>query len=312
MSEDIQSVAVIGAGVIGASWASLFLSHGLDVHVVDPRPGAEDELRAYIDEAWKHLAELRKIPEKPPAVSCRYHVGIASVPRSVGFVQECGPDRIGAKRELVAEIEAVIGSAVPIASSTSSLLASDIQEGARYPGRILVAHPMNPPHLIPLVELVAGKLTTPEAMDRAQAFYDAIGRVTIRVQKERIGHLANRLTSALYREAVNIVAEGIGTVEDVDKAIAWGPGMRWAFMGPHLIYHLGGGKGGYRHYLEHLGPTQAARWQELGEPELTSEVIEALLNGLEVEIEGVDQAKLEQGRDAALVALAKLKGAFPV
>lgn len=212
----------------------------------------------------------------------------------------------------MAEIEAVIGPAVPIASSTSSLLASDIQEGARYPGRILVAHPMNPPHLIPLVELVAGKLTTPEAMDRAQAFYDAIGRVTIRVQKERIGHLANRLTSALYREAVNIVAEGIGTVEDVDKAIAWGPGMRWAFMGPHLIYHLGGGKGGYRHYLEHLGPTQAARWQELGEPELTSEVIEALLNGLEVEIEGVDQAKLEQGRDAALVALAKLKGAFPV
>lgn len=312
MSHNTQSIAVVGAGVIGASWTSLFLAHGHRVAVCDPRPEAEAELRRYVVAAWQDLAELMEIAPAPPFENFRFHASVAAACAGADMVQECGPDRIEAKRALVAEIEAVVGREVLLASSTSSLLASDIQAEAQHPERILVAHPMNPPHLVPLVELVGGGQTLAAALERAEAFYQSIDRVTIRVKKERVGHLANRLTSALYREAVNIVAEGIGTVEDVDKAIAWGPGMRWAFMGPHLIYHLGGGPGGYRHYLEHLGPTQEVRWQDLGTPSLTPDVVADLLEGLTQEMRGVDTEALTGARDKALVALTKLKTKFPV
>lgn len=303
----IQHIAIIGAGLIGASWAALFLSKRLRVTVCDPSQAALDCVPHFITTAWQDLAQLDDIAAMPPLDRLTLTQDIATACAQADMVQECGPDRIGIKQQIVAAIEAALAPAAIIASSTSSLMASDIQDGARHPGRILVAHPMNPPHLVPLVELVAGRATDPAAITAARAFYDGIGRVTVVVQKERVGHLANRLTSALYREAVSLVAEGVATVADVDRAIAHGPGLRWAFMGPHLTYHLGGGAGGYRHYLDHLGPTQVARWADQTTPALTPALIDTLVAGIEEATAGESPATLARRRDAALVALAKLK-----
>jgi carnitine 3-dehydrogenase len=303
----IRHIAIIGAGLIGASWAALFLSKGLRVTVSDPSQAALDGLPGFITTAWQDLAQLDDITATPPLDRLTLTQDIATACRDADMVQECGPDRIAIKQQIVAEIESGLRPDALIASSTSSLMASDIQAGARHPGRILVAHPMNPPHLVPLVELVAGRATDPASIAAARAFYDGIGRVTVVVQKERVGHLANRLTSALYREAVSLVAEGVATVADVDRAIAHGPGLRWAFMGPHLTYHLGGGAGGYRHYLDHLGPTQVARWADQSTPALTPDLIETLVAGITAATEGQTPADLARRRDAALVALAKLK-----
>ena len=303
--KQLQKVGVVGGGLIGMSWTSLFLARGMTVVVVEPRPDAQAQLHQFVTQAWPKLQAL--------GLTTGDSVGEAEVTSDfsrlsgVEFVQENGPDRIEVKHEMVRQMEQVIDPQVVIASSTSSLMATELQSAARHPERILVGHPMNPPHLVPMVELVAGKQTSAESLQAAEAFYLQMRRVTIRVQQEVVGHLANRLTSALYREAVHLAAEGIATVADIDKAITYGPGMRWALLGPHLTYHLGGGAGGYQAYLDHLGPTQEARWQELGSPSLSAEVKALLVAGLEKELAGQDQETLAQRRDDALVELFKLK-----
>ncbi len=305
-AETIHSVGVVGGGLIGLSWAALFAARGLEALVYDPDPAVEDELESFVATAWPTLTEIGLADTEAPVLAPRFTTEFAEL-ANVDFVQENVPDRIEIKRQTVALLEEVIGEDVVIASSTSSLLASDIQAEAKHPGRILVGHPMNPPHLVPLVELVAGKATSPETMDLAEAFYQRLQRVTVRVKKEAVGHIANRLSSALYREAVHMVAEGIASVGDIDKTVAYGPGLRWALIGPHLMYHLGGGKGGLRHYLEHLGPTQEVRWRELGTPSLTQEVKEQLLAGVAEELQEQDDETLAARRDAALVALLEIK-----
>ncbi len=305
---DLSTIGVLGGGLIGMSWASLFAARGARVIVVDPRPEAVPEMQGFARQAWPHLTALGlAVSDTAPEVSVTADISALA---GAEFVQENGPDRIEVKQAMIHALEDVIGADVVIASSTSSLKASDIQAQARHPERILVAHPMNPPHMVPMVELVAGRQTSEAAMRTAEAFYAAMQRVTIRVKKEVAGHLANRLTAALYREAVHLVAEGIADVDSIDKAIAYGPGMRWALMGPHLTYHMGGGAGGYRHYLDHLGPTQEARWRDLGETPLTESLKAQLVEGVERELEGQDQATLTQRRDAALVELAQLKAKF--
>ena len=301
----VRRAGILGGGLIGMSWASLFLARGLRVTVVDPDPATADRLAEFVAAAWPNLATLGLTEtETLPAADVTDDLQALA---GAEFIQENGPDRIAAKQQIVADLEQVIAPEVVIASSTSSLTASAIQQGARHPGRILVGHPMNPPHLVPMVELVRGAETTDAALDMAEAFYLQMRRVPIRVRKEAPGHLANRLTAALYREAVNLVAEGIAEVEDIDRAIAYGPGMRWAFMGPHLTYHLGGGAGGYQHYLDHLGPTQEARWATLGHPVLTEELKAKLVQGVARELAQTDQATLVERRDAALVDLLQLK-----
>jgi carnitine 3-dehydrogenase len=310
---EFKTIGVVGGGLIGMSWASLFLARGCDVIVVDPDPETEQRLADFLPKAWDNLTELGLTE---PGLTGRETAPVPMVAddlaalRHVDFIQENGPERLETKREVIAGIEEVIGSQVVIASSTSSLRASDMQTDARRPERILVAHPMNPPHLVPMVELVSGRQTSEATLAAAERFYAEMQRVTIRVKREVPGHLANRLTSALFREAVNLVAEGIADVEDIDKAVAYGPGMRWALMGPHLTYHMGGGQGGYRHYLDHLGPTQEERWKSLGHPKLTEEVKEALIAGVERELATQDEVTLTERRDAALVDLLKLKAAY--
>lgn len=306
--KDFVTVGVVGGGLIGLSWASLFLARGLEVVIVDPDPGTADRFGEFFPRAFASLAALELTTSdtaRMPLVTDDF----AALGRA-DFVQENGPERLDSKRAIIAGVEAAVGENVIIASSTSSLRASDLQEGAKAPERILVAHPMNPPHLVPMVELVAGRLTSKNSLAEAERFYEHMRRVTIRVKREVPGHLANRLTSALFREAVHLVAEGIADVEEIDKAVAYGPGLRWALMGPHLTYHMGGGESGYRGYLDRLGATQEARWKSLGSPALTEDVKAALVAGVTRELEGQDEATLTERRDAALVALLKLKSGY--
>lgn len=305
-AETIRRVGVVGGGLIGLSWAALFAARGLEAVVYDPDPAVANELDAFVATAWPTLREIGLAETETPAIPPRFTSQLADL-ADVEFVQENVPDRIEIKRQTIALLEEVIGDDVVIASSTSSLLATDIQAEAKHPERILVGHPMNPPHLVPLVELVAGQETAPGAIDLAEAFYQRLDRITVRVKKEAVGHIANRLSAALYQEAVHMVAEGIASVEDIDKTVAYGPGLRWALIGPHLMYHLGGGKGGLRHYLEHLGPTQEVRWRELGSPSLTREVKDLLLEGVAEELQEQDAETLAARRDAALVELLRTK-----
>ena len=302
----IENVTVLGGGLIGASWAALFLGQEYRVTVQDIACGFEARVAAELRRVWPDLVSLGLASGRPPFDQLRYDRDTARACEGADFVQECGPDRIEIKQAMVAEAEAGLRADVVIASSTSSLMASDIQAGAQNPGRILVAHPFNPPHLMPLVELVAGQKTLPAAMQVARAFYEGMNKQVITVQKEVVGHIANRLGSAVFREAVHMVAEGIASVADIDSAMAHGPGLRWALMGPFHTYHLGGGAGGFAHYIQHLGPTQAARWQELGNPALDAETVAKLIAGVEEAIKA-DSGSLQEKRDRGLLALLALK-----
>ena len=204
---------------------------------------------------------------------------------------------------MLAQLDLLLDPRVVIASSTSALLRSQIvADCSRRPERVIVGHPFNPPHLLPLVELVGHSPESP-AVRWAVDFYTQLGKRPIVVRKEVIGHIANRLNAAIYREAVSLVEQGIASVEDIDAAMTAGPGLRWAVMGPHLLYHLGGGPGGIAHYLEHLGPSQLKRWSELKTPALTDALKRAVIEGVADEAAGRSVPELEAERDAALVAL---------
>jgi 3-hydroxyacyl-CoA dehydrogenase len=179
---------------------------------------------------------------------------------------------------------------------------SELQAGRRGPERYVVGHPFNPPHLIPLVEVVGGRATDPAVVDWTAAFYAALGKRPIRIRRELPGHVANRMQVALYREAIHLVLEDVASIEDVDAAIAYGPGLRWALMGPHMAHHLAGGRGGLRHLLEHIGPSIERWWSQLGHPDLTPAAIDRLVEAFD-RAERRPIAELEAERDALLLAL---------
>ena len=300
--EAVRRVAVIGAGTIGASWAAYFLSRGLEVSVQDPSAAREDAVRSMIRAAWPILEKLGMAPGADPE-RWRFTTDPREAARGADFVQESAPERADVKIELYAALEEVLGEDVVIASSTSGLLMSELQQGRRAPQRFAVGHPFNPPHLIPLVEVVGGRETSEDTIHWCLDFYRAIGKHPIHIRREVPAHLANRLQAALWREAVHAVATGVASVEDVDAAIAYGPGLRWAIMGPNLIFHLAGGEGGMRHFLEHLGDVNEAWWKTLGTPSLTPEVRVALIEGVDEEAAGRSIPDLARERDRLLVAL---------
>jgi carnitine 3-dehydrogenase len=289
----MRTVAVVGTGVIGASWAALFLAHGLDVVATDPAPGAEERLRADVAaaglDARGRLAFVRDVAE---AVA------------GADFVQENGPERIDVKHALFAAMDAAARPDAVLASSSSGLLPSDIATACpAHPERVLVGHPFNPPHVLPLVEVVPGERTGDPAVETAMAFYTALGKKPIRLRHELPGHVANRLQAALWREAYSLVDRGVATVADIDAAIANGPGLRWALLGPFAVQHLSGGPGGIAHVLEHLGPPTEAWWRDMGDPSLTPELAAKVVAGVDAELDGTDQTELVTRRDAALRAL---------
>jgi len=300
-SQTIERVAVIGAGTIGASWATLFLAQGLEVAVYDPAPDNERKVRAFIAGAWPTMARLGLAERADPA-RLRFHADPAEAADGMPFVQESGPENLAAKQALFARMEQGLAGDAIVASSTSGLLPSDLQAGRVGPERYLVAHPFNPPHLMPLVELVGGRATDPAVLERAVAFYRAVGKRPVTIRREMRGHVANRMQVALYREAIHLALEGVASIEDIDAAIAYGPGLRWAIMGPHMLHHLAGGDGGLRHLLEHIGPGIETWWNDLGRPDLSPEVIDRLVEMFERD-EHRPIREIAAERDALLLGL---------
>ncbi len=305
-SSAISRVAVIGAGTIGASWAAYFLSRGLEVVASDPSPGAPDLIRRSIEAAWPVLQRLGATANADPS-RWSFEADPVRAVEGCGFVQESAPERYEVKQALLPAISAVLPEEVVIASSSSGLLISRLREGCRFPGRCLIGHPFNPPHLVPLVEVVGGTGADPAAVAAAMAFYRAIGKHPIEIRKEVPGHLANRLQAALWREAVHLVAEGVASVADVDAAISEGPGLRWALMGPHLTFHLAGGEGGMAHFMHHLLPAMQGWWKDLGDPDLTPALQAKLIAGVQQEADGRGIDALAARRDAFLAALLELR-----
>ena len=297
--QDVQvPVAILGCGLIGISWTALFLHHGINVHAWDPSVAARNALSEKVKAPMAQLSDLG-----PPAVtsgSLSVFAEMSAALEGVLFVQESAPEVIDLKHEIYHNFEHSAGSDALIASSASGLSWSSLSTKMSAPERLLTAHPFNPPHLVPLAEMYS---PIDAVLDRAERIYNQIGRVPVRMKREATGHIANRLASALWREAVNIVVEGIADVEAVDLALVNGPGLRWAVAGAHMTYHLGGGEGGMAQYLSHLGPSQESRWEDLGSPTLTPEVCATLISGVEAEAKGKSIKELEKARDAGLMRL---------
>ncbi|WP_246685152.1 3-hydroxyacyl-CoA dehydrogenase NAD-binding domain-containing protein [Methylobacterium sp. WL69] len=299
-TDDTGPVAVIGCGTLGASWAALFLAHGLDVAAHDPAPDFVDRLGPAVARAREQLAELGLTGDG----RLTHHARLADAVSGARFVQENAPEDEGVKRAVLAEIDGHAAPGILVASSTSAMLRSALVADCATPERVIVAHPFHPPHLVPLVEIVAGD---DAVAARAAAFYAGLGRRPVILRREMPGHIANRLASALYREAVHLVAEGVASVADIDAALCNGPGLRWAAMGPHMTYHLGGGAGGIRHYLDHLGASQERRWASLGTPGLDAAVKARIVAGVEAEAAGRTLPELEARRDRALLEILKAR-----
>jgi carnitine 3-dehydrogenase len=300
-SETIERVAVIGAGTIGASWATLFLAHGLAVAIYDPPPDSARRVRDFVTRAWPTMTRLGRVEHADPD-RLSFHAAPADAVQGAQLVQENGPEDLVAKQALFARLEPGLDPAAIVASSTSGLLPTDLQAGRSGPERYLVAHPFNPPHLMPLVELVGGRATAPAVLERAAAFYRSVGKRPITIRREMRGHVANRMQAALYREAIHLALEDVASIEDIDAAIAYGPGLRWAIMGPHMLHHLAGGEGGLRYLLEHIGPALETWWRDLGRPDLTPAVIDRLVELFE-RGERRPIREIAAERDALLIGL---------
>jgi carnitine 3-dehydrogenase len=298
--EEIRTVAVVGAGSIGASWAALVLARGLDVVATDPAAGAEQRLRENLG------LRLRELGVTAAHERTRFVADAAQAVEGADLVLECGPERLDLKRELFAELDAAASPDVLLASSSSGLAPSAFQSGCRHPERVLVTHPFNPPHLVPLVEVVGGELTSETALDSAMAVMRHLGKRPIRLRRELPGHVANRLQAALWREAYHLVGEGVVSVADLDLAISSGPGLRWALLGPFATQHLSGGPGGLEHVLAHLGPPMVEWWEDLGAPELTPDLVSRLVAGVREELDGREDEVLA-ARDRALRELLAIK-----
>ncbi len=293
--------------MIGASWTALFLAKGLKVVATDIAPNAEAQLKEFVESAWPALKRLGLAPGASQA-NLTFTPVLAQALTDVDLVQENGPERLEFKQDLYRQLDELLPPHVIIASSTSTLPMSSIQVGAvLHPERCVVGHPFNPPHLIPLVEIVGGTKTSEETIRRAAEFYTSIGKQTVRLHKELQGHVANRLQFAVAREVYYLVAEDVLSAADVDTALSWGPGLRWGVMGNMMLNHLGGGPGGIEHFFHQFTGPMTAGWKDLGSPELTPEVQKKLIDGVHAEVGSRSIKELEAERDEMLLGLIELR-----
>jgi carnitine 3-dehydrogenase len=304
-----KRVAVIGAGTIGASWAAIFLARGLEVAAYDPAPNGENFLRKFIGNAWPTLRQLNWVLPQADPMRLTFHREVAPAVRDAEFIQESGPEREDVKLALFKEIDAAAPPQSVIASSSSGFMISVMQPACQHPERCVIGHPFNPPHLIPLVEVVGSAKTSPQAVATAMEFYKSVGKRPIHIKKEVRGHVANRLQTVLWKEAVQLVAEGVVSVSDADAAIAYGPGLRWALMGPHLTFHLAGGEGGMTHFMHHIAPAAQTWIDDGGDPWLTPDVQKLIIEGVTEEAAGRSIADIAKWRDRKLVDILKVSDA---
>jgi 3-hydroxyacyl-CoA dehydrogenase len=309
-NKPIRRVAIIGTGVIGASWTALFLAKGLEVIATDIASDAEMTLRRFVKAAWPALERLGLAPDASQS-HLTFTADVAAAIGPADFVQENGPERIDFKKKLYRQLDELLPADVIIASSSSGLTMSEIQSDCRlHPERCVIGHPFNPPHLVPLVEIVGGAKTSEATIERAAEFYTQLGKQAVRLRKEVPGHVANRLQAALAREVYYLVSEDVISVGDVDKALCWGPGLRWGIMGQVLLNHLGGGQGGIEHFFEQFTKPMTAWWKVLGSPELTPEVQRKLIDGLHAEVGSRSISELEAQRDDVLLGLLELRSKY--
>jgi len=309
-NKPIRRVAIIGTGVIGASWTALFLAKGLDVVATDVAPDAETSLRNFVKAAWPALERLGLAPGASQS-RVTFTADMPTAVRGADLVQENGPERIDFKKKLYRQLDELLPPDVIIASSSSGLTMSEIQSDCpSHPERCVIGHPFNPPHLVPLVEIVGGAKTSEATIQRAIEFYEGLGKQAVRLRKEVPGHVANRLQAALAREVYYLVAEDVVSVADVDKALSWGPGLRWGIMGQVLLNHLGGGQGGIEHFFAQFTKPMTAWWKTLGSPELTPEVQRKLIDGLHAEVGSRSISELEAQRDDILMGLLELRNTY--
>jgi carnitine 3-dehydrogenase len=307
----VGRVGIVGAGVIGGGWSLHFLRMGLDVDVYDPSPQARGDLLRMLEETWPLLDRMGLRPGARPE-RLRVHADLAGAVSAADMVQENAPEDARLKRRVLADIDRAAQPDAVIASSTSGFAMTMLQADCARPERCVVGHPFNPPYLIPLVEVVGGERTNPAAVDWLAAFYAAMGKRPLRLSRELPGFVGNRLQEAMWREALHMVAAGEATVEEIDEAIAYGPGLRWAQMGPCLTFHLAGGSKGMAHMLDHFGAALLEPWTRLEAPPLTPQLRERMVAGCEREAAGRPVAELERRRDEFLAGLLDLLERFSI
>jgi 3-hydroxyacyl-CoA dehydrogenase len=306
----VRRIAIIGTGVIGASWTALFLAKGLQVVATDIAPNAEASLRKFVENAWPALKRLGLSPGASQS-NLKFTAVLPQAIADADLVQENGPERIDFKQKLYEQLDELLPPEAIIASSSSGLKMSEIQSvAASHPERCVIAHPFNPPHLIPLVEIVGGAKTSEATIRRAAEFYISIGQRTVRLNREMPGHVANRLQAALAREVYYLVADGVVSAADVDTALCWGPGLRWGVMGNMMLNHLGGGPGGIEHFFQQFTGPMTAWWKTLGSPVLTPEVQKKLIDSVHAEVGSRSVDELAAERDEILLGLLELRNKF--
>ncbi|MNS84136.1 L-carnitine dehydrogenase [compost metagenome] len=299
---EIKTLAALGSGVIGSGWVARALAHGLDVIAWDPAPGAEAALRKRIANAWPALEQQGLAPGASQA-RLRFVATIEECVRDADFIQESAPERLDLKLDLHSKISAAAKPNALIGSSTSGLLPSEFYESSTHPERCVVGHPFNPVYLLPLVEIVGGNRTAPEAIEAARTIYTALGMRPLHVRKEVPGFIADRLLEALWREALHLVNDGVASTGEIDDAIRFGAGLRWSFMGTFLTYTLAGGDAGMRHFMAQFGPALQLPWTYLPAPELTDKLIDDVVEGTSEQLGDRSIAALERYRDDTLLAV---------
>ena len=302
----IHRVAIVGTGVIGASWAAQYLARGFDVVATDPAPNAEANLRKYVADAWPALTTIGLSPGAAQE-RLRFTASMKEALSQADFVQENGPERPEFKIKLFADMDDATPPDSLIASSSSGITMSVMQSKCAHPERCVVGHPFNPPHIIPLVEVVGGTKTSREAIEQAMKFYAAMGKKAIYLRKELPGHVANRLQAALYREVAYLIQEGVLSVADADDAVSWGPGLRWGVMGPSLQWHVGGGAGGIKHFMEHLMDPLGGMMKTLGNPEITPALKKTIADGVLKEAANRSVEQLAKQENELLLGLLRLR-----
>jgi len=305
-SKPVSRVAIVGTGVIGASWAAYYLARGLDVVATDPGPNAESALRKYVDEAWSGLASSG-LSTGASRDRLTFTPNLTKALAEADFVQENAPERQDFKSKLFADMDAAAPADAILASSSSSITMDVIQSACKRPERCVIGHPFNPPHVIPLVEVVGGAKTSPGTIARTMSFYASIGKKPIRLYKALPGHVANRLQAALYKEVLYLVQQGVLSVADADTAVSYGPGLRWGVMGPSLQWHVGGGAGGIRHFMEQLmGPLEGLM-KALGTPEVTPALKQKVADAVLEEANGRSVEQLARAENSVLGGLLALR-----
>ena len=301
----VQTIGIAGTGLIGAGWAARALHRGIDVIAYDVSPTAEAKLKAQIKTAWPSLDALRGKPKKKGKLT--FTTDLAKMAAKAEFIHEAAPEREELKIKLFRDLDALAGPDVVLSSSSSGFLPSRLQsQCARHPERVVIGHPFNPVYLLPLVELVPGEKTNAAAMDRAQAYFEQVGMQVLRLKKEIDGYICDRLQEALWREALHILDKDVGTTGDIDDSIVYSAGMRWAFMGSFMTYHVGGGPGGMRDFIKQFDPTLELPWTDLKFPKWNDALEKRLIEGTDAQAAGRSVAKIEAKRNAILVDMMKL------